>query len=172
MKLFSTVACGALLSFPAVATATDLLPRDIPAKVLPARTADISPGMQAFVGPLSIPTGTSCGRRAKERARAFANGQAAATVETIRHAGAPACQIRGRDHRWRSRLHPHAQQRFHQENKDKVLIHLHGGCYVLNPSEAGLPEALLMAGFGHFKVVAVDYRMPPAASFLRLSKIR
>src|SRR5919206_3827548 len=51
------------------------------------------------------------------------------------------------------------------ENRDRVLIHMHGGCYVLNPGEAGLPEAMLMAGFGRFKVISVDYRMPPEASF-------
>ena len=50
MKLFSMIACGALLSFPAVATATDLAPLDVPAKALPAPTADISPEMQALVG--------------------------------------------------------------------------------------------------------------------------
>jgi acetyl esterase/lipase len=51
------------------------------------------------------------------------------------------------------------------ENRNRVLIHVHGGCYVLNPGEAALPEALFMAGFGHFKVIAVDYRMPPEAYF-------
>jgi epsilon-lactone hydrolase len=51
------------------------------------------------------------------------------------------------------------------ENKNRLLIHVHGGCYVLNPGEAGLPEAMFMAGFGHFKVIAVDYRMPPEAYF-------
>jgi acetyl esterase/lipase len=51
------------------------------------------------------------------------------------------------------------------ENRDRLLIHLHGGCYVLSPGEAGLPEAILMAGFGRFKVISVDYRMPPEAYF-------
>jgi acetyl esterase/lipase len=51
------------------------------------------------------------------------------------------------------------------ENRDRVLVHVHGGCYVLNPGEAGLPEALFMAGFGHFKVISVDYRMPPEAVY-------
>jgi acetyl esterase/lipase len=51
------------------------------------------------------------------------------------------------------------------ENKNRLLIHVHGGCYVLNPGEAALPEAMFMAGFGHFKVIAVDYRMPPEAYF-------
>lgn len=50
-------------------------------------------------------------------------------------------------------------------NQNRVLIHMHGGCYVLNPREAGLPEAVMMAGFGGFKVIAVEYRMPPEAYF-------
>src|SRR3954453_11169398 len=51
------------------------------------------------------------------------------------------------------------------ENRNRLLIHVHGGCYVLNPGEAALPEAMFMAGFGHFKVLALDYRMPPEAYF-------
>jgi epsilon-lactone hydrolase len=51
------------------------------------------------------------------------------------------------------------------ENKNRQLIHMHGGCYVLNPGEAGLPEAIFMAGFGHIKVISVEYRMPPEAYF-------
>ena len=51
------------------------------------------------------------------------------------------------------------------ENRNRQLIHMHGGCYVLNPGEASLPEALFMAGFGHIKVVSVEYRMPPEAYF-------
>jgi epsilon-lactone hydrolase len=51
------------------------------------------------------------------------------------------------------------------ENRNRVLIHMHGGCYVLGPREAALPEAVMMAGFGGFKVISVDYRMPPEAYF-------
>jgi acetyl esterase/lipase len=46
-------------------------------------------------------------------------------------------------------------------NRDRVLLHLHGGVRVFNPGEAGTREAILMAGFGGFKVISVDYRMPP-----------
>jgi epsilon-lactone hydrolase len=51
------------------------------------------------------------------------------------------------------------------ENRNRQLIHMHGGCYVLNPGEAGLPEAIFMAGFGRIKVISVEYRMPPDAYF-------
>ena len=50
-------------------------------------------------------------------------------------------------------------------NRNRLLVHMHGGCYVLNPGEASLPEAIFMAGFGHIKVISVDYRMPPEAYF-------
>jgi len=50
-------------------------------------------------------------------------------------------------------------------NRDRVLLHLHGGVKVYNPSEAGTREAILLSGFGGFKVISVDYRMPPDFPF-------
>jgi acetyl esterase/lipase len=50
-------------------------------------------------------------------------------------------------------------------NRHRVLLHLHGGVRVLNPGEAGTREAILMAGFGGFNVISVDYRMPPDFPF-------
>jgi acetyl esterase/lipase len=47
------------------------------------------------------------------------------------------------------------------ENRDRLLVHIHGGCYVLNGGESGSREAIYMAGFGRFKVLSVDYRRPP-----------
>ena len=46
-------------------------------------------------------------------------------------------------------------------NRDRVLVHVHGGAYVLSPGEAATKEAIELAGFGGFKVISVDYRMPP-----------
>lgn len=54
-----------------------------------------------------------------------------------------------------------APQNLPPQNAERVLLHFHGGGYVLNPGEAGLPEAMLMAGIGGFKVLSVDYRMAP-----------
>ena len=47
------------------------------------------------------------------------------------------------------------------ENRNRLLVHVHGGCYVLSGGESGTSEAIYMAGFGHFKVLSVDYRRPP-----------
>ena len=52
-----------------------------------------------------------------------------------------------------------------EANRARVLLHLHGGGYVLFPGEAGAGEGMLMAGYGRFRVVSVDYRMPPDFPF-------
>jgi acetyl esterase/lipase len=46
-------------------------------------------------------------------------------------------------------------------NRSRLLVHAHGGCYVMNGGEAGTAEAIYMAAFGGFKVLSVDYRRPP-----------
>lgn len=51
------------------------------------------------------------------------------------------------------------------ENKDLLLIGIHGGGYMLFGGEASLPECLAMAHYGKYKVVAIDYRMPPDHPF-------
>lgn len=51
------------------------------------------------------------------------------------------------------------------ENKNRILLHFHGGGYVLNPGEAGIDEAIMMAGYGNINVISIDYRMPPNAPF-------
>jgi acetyl esterase/lipase len=48
-----------------------------------------------------------------------------------------------------------------EPNRDRLLVHLHGGGYVFGPGEAGTREAILMAGYGGMKIISVDYRMPP-----------
>ena len=51
------------------------------------------------------------------------------------------------------------------ENRNRLLIHVHGGCFVSFPGASGTVEAMFMAGFGHFKVISVDYRMPPMTAY-------
>ncbi len=46
-------------------------------------------------------------------------------------------------------------------NRNRLLVHVHGGGYVLGPGLAATREAILLAGFGRFKVISIDYRMPP-----------
>jgi acetyl esterase/lipase len=44
-------------------------------------------------------------------------------------------------------------------NADRVLLHFHGGGYVLGSGKSGVQEAVLMAGIGGFRVVSPDYRL-------------
>jgi epsilon-lactone hydrolase len=36
-----------------------------------------------------------------------------------------------------------------EQNRDRLLVHVHGGGYVFAPAEAATREAILMAGFGN-----------------------
>jgi acetyl esterase/lipase len=47
------------------------------------------------------------------------------------------------------------------KNRNRLLVHVHGGAYVFAPGESGTLEAIIMAGFSHMKVISIDYRMPP-----------
>jgi epsilon-lactone hydrolase len=46
-------------------------------------------------------------------------------------------------------------------HKDQLVFHVHGGGYLFGTGEAGTGEAMLMAAFGGYKVVSIDYRMAP-----------
>jgi acetyl esterase/lipase len=48
---------------------------------------------------------------------------------------------------------------------EQVLINFHGGGYVFGGGESGTAEAMMMAAFTGYNVIAVDYRMPPDAPF-------
>jgi len=50
-------------------------------------------------------------------------------------------------------------------NRNRLLVHVHGGGYVYNPGEAGTGEATLMAAYGGYKIISFDYRMPPDFPF-------
>ncbi len=52
-----------------------------------------------------------------------------------------------------------------EAHRDKLILAIHGGGFVYNPGEAGTLEAVLMAGFGGYKVISIDYRMPPDHPF-------
>ena len=52
-----------------------------------------------------------------------------------------------------------------EAHKGQVIYNIHGGGYVYGPGESGTAEAMLMAAYGGYKVIAVDYRMPPDAPY-------
>ncbi len=136
----------------------------VPAKSLPVPTEDISPEMQAFIKAPLNPDWNKLWKTADE-ARAYANVQAAGVmkgIQGLKDRMGVTVEAQTMDG---VKVYVITPSTIAPENKDKVIIHTHGGCYVLFPGEAGTTEALMMAGLGHYKVISVDYRMPPEAYF-------
>ena len=148
----------------ASAADTPMTPREVPAKTLQVPTADVSPEMQKFIAAPLNP-GWTFHPKTGEEWRAMAV-KIAEGVEP----GLPGM---------RERMHVKVEPAtidgvkvnivtpddIPAQNRDKVIVHVHGGCYVYFPGASGTTEAIMMAGFGHYKVIAVDYRMPPEAYF-------
>ena len=164
-RLASLTLAAAVLAMPcaALAQSPQSGPREVPAKVLQVPT-DVSPQMQAFIArPLNPDWNDQW--QTGEQARRYADKQAADVVKTIpamldrMHVKSEASEMDG------VKVHVLTPDDMPAENRGRVLVHVHGGCYVLFPGESGITEAIMMAGFGHFKVIAVDYRMPPEAYF-------
>ena len=142
---------------------TGLPPREVPAKSLPVPT-DVSPGMQKFIAAPLNPAWHDLWKTGDEWRKA-ADKMDAGIVPTIPDMAA----------RLHVKIEPATMdgvkvfvvtpEEIPPENRNRLLIHIHGGCYVLFPGEAGATEAITMAGLEHFKVVSVDYRMPPEAYF-------
>ena len=159
-------ASASLLLAPLAARADDsaLAPRKVPAKTLQVPTADVSPGMQKFIAaPLNPAWNDQFTTGAQWRK--FADHQAIKINASI-----PGMMQRLNVKMAHSiidgvRVYTLTPDEIAPENRNRVLVHEHGGCYVLFPGETGATEAIMMAGFGHIKVVMPDYRMPPEAYF-------
>jgi epsilon-lactone hydrolase len=138
-------------------------PRELPARTIPAPET-VSPQLQRIVGAPISPTWNVFPKTAPEW-KAVVDAAAAEAVkrlpalrEQLRVSTEPQT-ING------ARAYVLTPQDLPAQNRNRLLIHVHGGCYVSNPGESGTSEATMMAGFGRFKVIAVDYRMPPEAYF-------
>lgn len=138
-------------------------PRQLPARLLPVPDT-ISAELQAVVsapyppGWNEVPA-DAAGWRALQAASATGADavldqiveQLGITVEPGTIAGVPVFTITPND--------------MPEANRDRLLMHLHGGGYVLYPGRVGAGEGMMMAGYGRFRVVSVDYRMAPDFPF-------
>ena len=145
------------------AASSAMAPRQVPAKTL-AVPNTVSPAMQQIIAqPL---------RTAWDTPPKTPEGWAQ-LAESTRVSAAP--NVEAMRQRLKLRVEPGTiagvkvytvtPERVRPENANRTLIQIHGGCYVLNPAEAALPEAMLIAAMGGYRVIAVDYRMPPKAYF-------
>ncbi len=160
---------GALLLLPSIAWAQSqapqgaLTPRDSPARSIPV-PGTVSPEMQAIIAqplssgwntPPTTPEAWTQLVQQRETAGAAVVQPMAdrvhVKIEPSTIAGVPVYVLTPED--------------IPAQNRNRLLVHVHGGCYVLGPHLAALPEALQVAGSSHIKTISVDYRMPPEAYF-------
>jgi epsilon-lactone hydrolase len=153
LLLTSTGLSGAVVAKDAAADGA----RKVPARVLPVPDT-VSPQMAKVIArAATLPVAPQSPEEWKATVAAAAaqdmarirelKKQFAVTVEAVRLGGVPCFQV--------------TPAQLPERNRHRLLLHLHGGAYVFAPGEAGTLEAIAMAGFGHLKVVSVDYRMPP-----------
>jgi acetyl esterase/lipase len=160
---FATLLCMALASTAAHAQSYNEESLQVPAKSLPV-PSDVSPEMQQLIAAPRNPNWDHLFKTGEEWRKA-ADEQAAKAVQALPalrqrlHVSVKTDTIDG------ARVFILTPDVIPPAHKDKLLINVHGGCYVLFPGESGTSEAIMMAGFGHFKVISVDYRMPPEAYF-------
>ena len=149
------------LAFVAIMTAQTPAPgpREMPARTIPVPDT-VSPQIQKLIAAPLPPNWNVFPKTPEEWKQQVDAGAAAAMqtlpalrkelgvkVEPITMGGVKAFMV--------------TPQNIPPENRNRLLIHVHGGCYVSFPGESGTTEAIFMAGFGHFKIISVDYRMPP-----------
>lgn len=139
-------------------------PRHVPAKILPVPSADVSPQMQAAIAAPYWP-GFDTHPKSAEEWRAFV-GAIAREQEAL---------LPGLEQSLGVLVEPALMggvkvfvvtpKSLPDANRNRVVMHMHGGGYILNPGRSGAIEAMLIAGHGGFRVVSVDYRMPPDAPY-------
>jgi len=133
--------------------------REVPARALPVPTT-VSPQMQKIIGAPLSPTWNVIPKTSQEWKEQVAKTAEAAVrgLPAMREALKVKIEPMTIDGVKAFMLTPAV---IPPGNANRLLIHVHGGCYVNGPGESGTSEATMMAGFGGFKVLSVDYRMAP-----------
>lgn len=140
-------------------------PRSLPARTVPVPQADMSAAAQALAAaPYRVPAWNAnppdaAGWRAivakladaAVPVLARAREQLGVTMEATTLGGVKA-------YVFTPRTMPDA-------HRNQLVFNIHGGGYVYGPGESGMAEAMLMSALGGYRVVAVDYRMPPDAPY-------
>ena len=134
--------------------------RQLPARDVPVPSADVSPAMQTLIGAPLPPIWNDHPKDAaawkaliKMRAEAVEKmlpdlrARLGVKIEPTTVAGVNAFIVTPND--------------IPEANRNRLLVHVHGGGYVFFPGASGTREAILMAAYGKFRIISIDYRMPP-----------
>ena len=138
----------------------------MPAKTIPV-PSDVSPQLQAVIAqPLrsgwNTPPTTPQGWQQLANSEAAAAAPMVAAMAKRLHVKITQGTIDG------VKVYYVTPETIPARNAKRLLIHVHGGCYVLNPGEAALPEAVLMAGIEPYarhlrRLPDAAHRLFPAA---------
>ena len=167
LRRFSLLA--AILS---IATLTASAPtstaQTTPARTTPARNlptpATVSPQMQQAIAPAwsgSTAPVTMTPAQWKAMIKA-ANDEVAASVASMKqhfHVSVEEKTIAG------VHVFTVKPETIPSEHRNRLLVHVHGGGYIVFAGQAALPEAILMAYYAKTEVLSIDYRMPPDFPF-------
>lgn len=145
---------------------TDLTPREVPARSIPVPST-ASPQLQrAIAAAARLPRDLMRRTPRTEREwRGFIDGSNAVTLQRqaslremfpVQVAKTEMAGVTVRE------IIP---QRLDPAWTGRVVVHLHGGAYVINGGEASLNEGILCAHHAEVRVLSVDYRMPPEHPF-------
>ena len=148
------------LALPATAFALEAGTREVPAKDIPVPTEGVSPREQAVIG-AGLPPYWNDHPKDAAAWKALINMRAEVINKTLPglrekfSVKSEQATIAGVN------CYILTPDNIPEQNRNRLLVHVHGGGYVFAPGEAATREAILMAGFGKFKVISIDYRMPP-----------
>src|SRR5579859_2933328 len=148
------------LCLPAAAFSLEAGMREVPAKEVPVPTAGVSPQEQAVIG-AALPPYWNDHPKDAAAWKALINMRADVINKTLpglrEKFGVKSEQVTIAG----VNCYILTPDNIPEPNRNRLLVHVHGGGYVFAPGEAATREAILMAGIGKFKVISIDYRMPP-----------
>jgi monoterpene epsilon-lactone hydrolase len=137
--------------------------RSLPTRPIPTPTT-VSPELQKAISPPCAMPG-SAPPRTNEEWKAFvrkSEAEAEASLDHLQkkfHTGVEEVTLGG------VRVYDVKPEVISEENRSRVLMHVHGGGYVSGGGKAAAKEAVMMAYYGKIEVISVDYRMPPDFPF-------
>jgi epsilon-lactone hydrolase len=152
-----------LVTFPIIAADGDFPPLEVPARTIPVPTT-VSPEMQKAIAAkpkfdlTHVPQDADQWRAVQTLLDSFLAQRARElckefniTVTPITIADVPCFRLTPAD------IPP--------ENRDRLLVGLHGGAYIFFAGDACFHEAAMVAHYAKTEAIAVDYRMPPDHPF-------
>src|ERR1043165_1814989 len=145
---------------PGIGLALESGERKAPARDIPVPTEGVSPAVQALIGAPLPPVWNAHPKDAAEwkvlikqrqdfveKTLPDLRARLGVKVEQVKVGGVNAYVVTPND--------------LPEANRNRLLVHVHGGGYGFFPGESATREAILMAGYGKYKVISIDYRMPP-----------